>query len=170
MKKAFLLIFCLLFIQNAWDQRTKAPLSAEEQKLADELKNDREYIEVSCERRFAAAANSDRDSSYRLKAVQALTGAGEKSKLKKTCGTVEGDSIYSYLTVEKGKARFFIDSSQDDFGPRRVYASVCSELDIGIYFNDLKAGAMVFQKMESGEGKDRQLFLRCLADSKEFIF
>jgi len=168
MKKAFLLIFCLLFIQSIWAQRIKEPLSADEQKLSDELKNDQEYIQVGCERR--PTSNSDRDTSYRLKAIQAFTKAGEKSKLKKTCGTVEGDPIYSYLTVEKGKAQFFIDTSQDYFGPRRVYAYPCSQLDIGIYFNDLKAGKMVFQKMENSEEKDRQIVLRCLVDSKEFIF
>lgn len=169
MKKICLLIFCLLFIQNVFGQRTREPLSAEEQKLSDELKNDKEYIEVSCNRR-SAISNSDRDTSYRLKAIEAFTKAGEKSKLKKSCGTVEGDPIFSYLTVEKGKAKFFIDTSQDDFGPRRVYAYECSQFDIGIYFNDLKAGRMVFQKIESSEGKDRQTVLRCLADSKELIF
>jgi hypothetical protein len=169
MKKICLLIFCLLFVQDVWAQRKREPLSADQQKLKDELINDREYIEVSCDRR-STTPNPDRDTSYRLKAIQAFTEAGEKSKLKKTCVTVEGDPIYSYLTVEKGKAQFFIDSSQDDFGPKRVYAYQCSQLEIGIYFNDLKAGRMVFQKIENSEGKDRQIVLRCLADSKEFIF
>jgi hypothetical protein len=169
MKKICLLIFCLLFVQNVFGQRTRAPLSADQQKLKDELKNDQEYIEVSCDRR-STVPNPDRDTSYRLKAIQAFTQTGEKAKLKKTCGTVEGDPIYSYLTVEKGKAKVFIDTSQDDFGPKRVYAYECSELDIGIYFNDLKAGKMVFQKIENSEEKDHQMVLRCLADSKELFF
>jgi len=169
MKKICLLIFCLLFIQNIFGQRVREPLSEDEQKLSDKLKNDKEYVQVSCAK-SAFPYNPDRDTSYRLKAIQSFTESGEKSKLKKSCGTVEGDPIFSYLTVEKGKAQFFIDTSQDDFGPKRVYSYECSQLEIGIYFNDLKAGKMVFQKIESSEGKDYQIVLRCLADSKDFIF
>lgn len=107
MKKACLLIFCLLFIQNIWAQQTREPLSEDEQKLSDELKNDREFIRINCERR-GIAVNPDRDTSYRLKAIRAFTEAVEKSKLKNSCGTVEGDPIFSYLTVEKGKAKVLL--------------------------------------------------------------
>lgn len=169
MKKIILLIFCLVFIQTVSGQRTKESLSAEEQKLSDELRQDQEYVQVSCERR-QVVINPDKDTSYRLKSVQAFQGEGEIQKLKKSCGTIEGDPITSYLTVEKGKARVFIDASQDKFGPKRVYAYQCSALDIGIYFNDLKAGTMVFQKIDAGAGKDQKLVLRCLADSRDIIF
>jgi Domain of unknown function (DUF4362) len=169
MKKVCLLIFCLLFVQNIWGQRTREALSNDEQKISDELKKDKVYVQLSCERRLSSA-NPDRDTSYRLKAIAAFKEEGEKLKLKKTCGTIEGDPIFSYLTIEKGKAQFFIDTSQDDFGQKRVYSYQCSKLDIGIYFNDLKVGRMVFEKIESSEEKDHQIVLRCLADSKEFIF
>lgn len=167
MKKVCLLIICLVFIQNVWGQRIREPLSEDEQKLSDELKKDRDFLPIGCERRPTA---KQADINLKLKALEAFKKEGQKSKLKKSCGTVEGDPIFSYLTVEKGKASIFIDTSQDDFGPQRVYSYQCGELDIGIYFNDLKQGRMVFQKIDGSEIKDQQIVLRCMADKKEVIF
>ena len=169
MKKVCLLIFCLIFVQNVWAQRPKRPLPAEEQKLSDELKNDKDFVAVGCQRRHTADT-ADRDMSYKLKAVQAYREEGEKIKLKKACGTVEGDPIFSYLTVEKGKASIFVDTSQDDFGPQRVFSYQCDEFDFGVYLNDLKAGRMVFQTTGDADIKDGSPALRCMVDQKEIIF
>lgn len=172
MKKTFLLIFFLTFAQSIWTQRTIEPLSQEEQRLSEELKKDQEYVQISLGRR-QASRSTDIDTSYRLKALEAFNIGNEKLKLKKSRGTKEGDPIFSYLTVEKGKAQVFIDTLQDDFGPKRVYFYNCGELDIGIYFFDLKAGKMVFRKAgtdEIDEIKDGQVALRCIAGEKEIIF
>ncbi len=169
MKKICILIFCLILIQSVSGQRTKAPLSEAEQKLSDGLKNDMDFVAVECGRR-QTAASADRVASYKLKAFLAFSGEGEQIKLKKTCGTIEGDPVFSYLTVEKGKASIFIDTSQDDFGPQRVYSYQCVEFEIGIYFNDLKQGKMVFQAIADADFKNGQTALRCLADKKEIIF
>jgi len=169
MKKICLLIFCLVFVQNIWAQRIRQPLSEEEQKLSDELKKVKDFVAVDCLRKQTAEA-ADRDISYKLKAVQAYREAGEKIKLKKVCGTIEGDPIFSYLTVEKGKAVIFIDSSQDDFGPQRVYSYQCTGFEIGVYYNDLKTGSMFFQIIEKPNVKDGYISLRCMADNKEIIF
>lgn len=169
MKIVCLVIFCLMLVQNAQAQRPKKPLSENEQRLSDELKNDKDFVAVGCGRRQTADA-ADRDESYKLKAVQAFRGEGEKLKLKKRCGTVEGDPIFSYLTVERGKAAIFIDTSLDDFGPQRVYSYQCGEFDFGVYFNDLKAGRMVFQITGDTNVTNDDAALRCLADQKEIIF
>src|SRR5215213_5986094 len=147
MKSVYLLILCLVFVQPVRSQRTRQPLDEAERQLRDELKKDADFVAVDCWRR-AKAKTEDKDTSYRLKAVDAYRQEGEKIKLKMSCGTKEGDPIFSYLTVEKGIASIFIDTSQDDFGPQRVYFYKCSEFEIGVYFNDLKIGRMVFQTIE----------------------
>ena len=167
MKKIGFLIICLVLIQNVWAQRTGEPLSEDDQKLSDELKKDQDFLQIGCERRQTVKGA---DMDLRLKALEAFKEERQKSKLKKSCGTIEGDPIFSYLKVEKGKASIFIDTSQDDFGPKRVYSYQCSELEIGIYFNDLKQGKMVFQKIDSSQIKDQKIVLRCVSDKQEIIF
>jgi hypothetical protein len=169
MQKTFLFILLFAFGQTIWTQRSPDRLSAEEQRLSDELRKDQEYLNIDCGRR-PAGAHTDRDTSYRLKAHEAFNKGNEKSKLKKSCGTKEGDPIFSYLMVERGKATLFVDTSQDDFGRKRVYSYQCSEVDIGVYFNDLNLGKMIFEKNETDEIKGRRVALRCVAGMKEIIF
>lgn len=169
MKQIFLLVFFLAFAQNIWTQRTPEPLSEAEQKLIAELGRDQEFVQVTCERRHVKSS-ADSDASTRLKTLDAYKNGKEISKLKKSCGTIEGDPIFSYLTVEKGKASIIIDTSWDKFGPKRVYSYQCSELDIGTYFNDLKTGRMFFQKARTDEVRDERATLRCIAGAEEIIF
>jgi hypothetical protein len=169
MKKVCLLIFCLIFVLHAAAQPTREPLSEAERKLSDELKNDKDFVAVDCWLR-RSENTADRDASYKLKAVQAFRGEGEKINLKKRCGTKEGDPIFSYLTVEKGRASIFVDTSQDEFGPQRVFSYQCEELDFGVYFNDLKAGRMVFQITDAANLKNDYPAVRCMAGKKEIIF
>ncbi|MCC6329289.1 MAG: DUF4362 domain-containing protein [Acidobacteria bacterium] len=167
MKSLLLLISFLVLVQYIWPQRTPEPLSHEEQRLVAELRTDQAYLQVSCRGR-RTVASADKDASYRLNALEAFAGGNKRSKLKKACITKEGDPILSYLTVDNGKASIVIDTSQDEFGPKRVYSYQCGELAIGIYFRDLKSGRLVFQKTAKIEGG--QATLQCIAGPKEIFF
>jgi len=169
MTKTWLWIFLLMFIANVQAQQRVEQVSVEDIKLSDELKKDAEYIQVDCGLR-PSAVNREKDSTFRLKAVEVFAQDGEKTKLKKTCGTVEGDPIFSCLLLEKGKATMFIDSTQDKFGHRRITSYLCMELDLGHYFNDLKAGKMVFRKVENANITNDSLVLRCGSNNNEVYF
>ena len=169
MMKLCLLVFSLIFVQNVWAQSARQPLSEAERKLSDELKSDPHFKTIGCGQQQSAEMAAQ-DASNKLKAAQVYRGEGEKIKLKKTCETIEGDRVFSYLTVENDKASIMVDASQDEFGPPRVYSHKCEEFDFGVYFNDLKTRRMVFQIGGETKVENGYAALRCMSEQKEIIF
>ena len=169
MRKVCVLIFSLILGANVQAQNVRAELSDQEQVLSDRMRQDNEFEPVGCSRRPRAIDPSE-STARRLKTFEALSRQHGKAKIKMTCGTKEGDPIFSYLTVEKGKASIVVDTSHDEFGPRRVTTYACDKLEIGRYFNDLKLGKMVFDPIDSTPAAGEQISLRCLANNIEVIF
>ena len=169
MKMIYVLIFSLVLGINVQAQEVRAVLSDQEQELSERMRQDKEFGLVGCSRRRRAIDPSE-GTARRLEALEALSLQDGKAKIKMTCGTIEGDPIFSYLTVEKGKASIVVDTSQDKFGPGRVTTYACDKLEIGRYFNDLKLGKMVFEQIDTSAVAAEQVSLRCLANNIELIF
>ena len=169
-KNLLAIIGCLFIFQNIAAQETRKPLSADEIKLKEELRADKEFFQVDCRGRRPADEPVEADAKTRLKVFEAFESGNKSSKLKKTCSTIEGDPIYSYLMVEDGKASVVIDTSEDPFGAKRVFSYRCDDLAVGRYFHDEKARKFVFERVETGQLKDWQFILRCSAGEREFVF
>lgn len=157
----------MICVSNAQAQRVPSSLSDAEQRLSDEMKLDNEFEQIGCQRRPTAKTDGE---GRRHKAFEAFLRQEGKIKIKQICGTIEGDPILSYLTVERGKASIVVDGSEDKFGPGRVSTYECDKLEIGRYFNDLKLGRMVFEKIDSTHVTGQEIALRCLANNIELIF
>lgn len=163
------LIFLVCSVASLQAQRTTDSVGIDELRLSQSLRQDSEYQLVNCAQRPLGTLR-DNGANFRLKAKEAFAKDGQQVKLKKVCPTREGTPVYSYLQVEKGKATLVIDSTQDKFGQQHVWSYLCSGLDLGRYFNDLKVGKMVFEKIEPPNIKDAEIALQCITNKGEIYF
>ena len=168
MKHPYLLIFCLLLFQNAFGQETRKPLSENDKKLIEALKTDAEFQEIECWRERIEA--NKREMDIKLSAFEAFKLADRQSKIKRTCYTLEGDPVFSYLTIKDGKASVVIDTTQDPFGSKQVFSYQCSKLILAKYTEDLEARKKTFEEIEPAAIKEQMIVLQCRTESKEFTF
>lgn len=169
MKRLCLLIFCLILIQSVFGQDTRKLLTAEEVKLIKSLKDDDKFVRVSCQF-FREEFMKKSDIDNRLLAFRSLQNKNKKFKIKRACGTREGDPIYAYLIVENGIASIIIDTSEDEFGSKQVYSYKCESLKIGKYHYDKQKEEMVFKKIEDKKLNEQKFILMCANEKSKLPF
>lgn len=169
MKPILFLLLIFALAMNVWTQNERNEPSPQEQKLSEELAADREYNQVGCAG-YLKTANAEKSANYRRAAFEIFATGKLKKKLKRSCGTREGDPIVTYLAVENGTAIIYVDWTRDRFGPGRLFSYTCSNLDFGSYSVDQDGRAMVFQKKGAGKIKSEEVALRCVANAKEIVF
>lgn len=170
MKKAILFLLLIVFSQNNCNQKTTTNFSENSTKLRDSLKKDSEFVQLSC-----GIGQSDEiiegESKIKLKAYQNLINKEETSKIKIMCKTIKDDPIYSYLTVQNGKASILIDESEGKNENKEITLYKCSDLEIGKFSFDEKTLETIFQSLKSNEIKDqKELSLRCLSEDEKILF
>lgn len=167
MKYLYLLIFCLAFFQNVFGQDTRKPLVEDDKRLIESLKTDVEFQEIRC---WREETENNPEVTIRRTALEAFRLADREAKLKRTCHTIEGDPIFSYLIIKDGKASVVVDTTEDKFGSKQFFRYQCGRLAIGKYFYDENARKRIFEEIKDGDKKDRIIVLQCVAEEKEIIF
>ena len=106
--------------------RRRGELTEQELKLRDELEKDASFKQISCRQP---------NNEVRLLLYNAANSDNKNApvKVKRICGTIEGDPIPSYLTVAQGKITLVVDASRDEFGSMQIYSKECKSLTLGTY-------------------------------------
>lgn len=173
MKKILFAVFFLLATVTTFAQKTDTrQITPEEIKLRDELEADQSFLQMFCNNLGKSSRLLDaQKENLRVRWLIYEASQTDKSvKAKRTCSTIEGTPVISYIIVEKGKAKLVIDASRDEYGSMRVHSYNCDKLLIGSYEFNKDKNEMTFKPLSREEVGTNVPSFQCQAADKSLIF
>lgn len=181
MKKLLFLIFLLISAISVLgqDMQRKSP-SVEHSMLSKELAEDKTITAITCglfteidmKKPNAADMVKLQKENSRVKQLlyQASKTKNQSVKAKYSCAPGGGIETVSYLTVERGTARFIEDLTRDASGGNRINQMTCKELNIGYLEKNKQDVSHKFKPFKDENYADKIIVLQCKTASKTFLF
>ncbi len=172
MKKILFSVFFLLATVTTFAQKTDTrQITPEEIKLRDELEANQFFLQIPCNLGKSSRLPDAQKENLRVRWLIYETSQTDKSvKAKRTCSTIEGTPVVSYIIVERGKTKLVIDASRDEYGSMRVHSYNCDKLLIGSYEFNKDKNEMTFKPLSREEVGTNIPFFQCQAADKSLIF
>lgn len=158
----------------------KVWISAEDERLRGQLKNDKSLYTLNCglfevispNTPFSQSRiNAQRENTrIRLLLYEASLARDKTVKAKMQCDNVGGNDSPYYMLVENGRIKYMGDYIPDGKGGLKLDSLYCDRLKIGAFAARPEDGILDFKSIDDSAYGDRALILQCQVGERSFIF